>query len=191
MNAFESARMVETRSMGVLIPFLEERAMQGRVVICLKGRLASAIQETMGDLIFNAQDGRVMSAECKADDTTCDTLALETFSNKNLEDPTNHAGRGSKPGWLITQGADVLLYHRLQFDEVLVIPLFRLKRWAFGHEGAPPNIYRYRELRQKKRHQLNDTWFRSVPIADVEKQVGLKRFPVRQLELWSDEGALA
>lgn len=176
--------------MAVLVPFLEEHSYNGRFVLCLKGRLAQAIQESIGDALFNSADGRVLSVECKADGTAYDRIFLETFSNKNLECPVSHAGRGSKAGWLFSQGADILLYHRLQFDELLAIPLFRLKQWAFGHEGAEPNIYRFQERKQRKFDQLNDTWGRCVDISIIEREVGLKRFSVQQLTLWS-QGELA
>ena len=185
MNAFDSARLIEARSLAVLTPFLEEKAYKGRFVLCLKGPLAAALQTSIGDALFNTADGRVMSVECKADDTTYDNLFLETFSNKNLERAENHSGRGSRAGWLVTQGADILLYHRLQFDELLAIPLFRLKRWAFGHSNGEANIYRFPERKQGRFAQLNDTWGRCVPISIVERDVGLRRFSVRQLTLWS------
>jgi hypothetical protein len=190
MNAFDSARLIEAKSLALLTPFLQEKAHKGQFVLCLKGALAKALQETAGDALFNTADGTVWSVELKADDTDYPNLFLETFSNKNLDSPLNHSGRGSRAGWLITQGADILLYHRLQFDELLAIPMLRLKRWALGHEGEPARIYGFPEKRQGQRAQLNDTWGRCVPIAVIEREVGLRRFSVKQLTLW-DQGDVA
>lgn len=195
MNAFSEARLIEAQSVKFLEPFLEERAFRGRFVLTLKGPLARALQSSAGDALFNVADGSLWSVEMKADNTDHHNMFLETFSNKNLNDASSHSGRGSTPGWMVTLGADLLLYHRLRFDELLVVNLFSLKRWAFGYQrpdGRPVagRIFDYPERAQRKYGQPNDTWGRCVPISVIEAEVGLKRFSVQQLTLWS-QGDLA
>ncbi len=110
-------------------------------------------------------------------------LFLETWSNRNLEDKASHAERGTTPGWLVTTRADVLLFYFLDTDSAVALPVFRLKRWAFG-SGEHGGVYAWPERRQRAYSQANDTWGRCVPVEVVEREVGAKRLSVRQMDLW-------
>jgi hypothetical protein len=189
MNAFEAGRSVEARGLLVLIPFLQERAHDGRFVLTSKGRLARHLQETVGDALFNSTAESVWTVEIKVE-TSSNTgnLFLETWSNRNLEQMDSHAARGSNPGWLPKIQADLLFYYFLDSDELYIIDLFRLKQWAYRHDNGHPRIEKYPERRQAKYVQGNDTWGRCVPISDLQRALGprmKKAFP-KQLELLGD-----
>jgi hypothetical protein len=162
MSAFQSARMVEVESMTILRPYLKEKT-DGQLVWNDKGPLAMALQETVGDMLFTNKQGFLRSVEVKAESRYTGNLFLETWSNRNLSNRHSHAERGSNPGWMFKLKADLLLYHFLDRDELHTLDFFALKQWAFS-EG---NLWRYEEKPQSRRDQLNDTWGRCVPIADL------------------------
>lgn len=182
----------------MLHPFLEET--QGRYVVTDKGRLAPYLQSVVGDLIFNDRDGRMWTVELKADGTAHPNLFLETWSNRNLDDlPNRHVG-GRKPGWLLTLNADLLFYHFINQDKLVVANLPALQRWAFcapsRNMSEPINqrgerarlqgrLWDFRETEQKSYHQKNDTRGRPVPIATLLAEVKPqpKVMSVRQISL--------
>lgn len=188
MTAFDQARQVEARGMAILTPFLKTRAHDGRFVLTGKGRLARYLQETVGDALFNSDADTIWSVEIKVEEEDCyGNFFLETWSNKNLSDKSSHAQRGSNPGWLLKLQADLLFYYFVASDELYIIDLFALKRWAFVHDNGRPNIDRFPEKLQGKRTQLNDTWGRCVPIATLMAALPTtkKLFP-RQIELFGE-----
>lgn len=183
MNGFVRASSVEMAGMARLLPFLTEKAYCGRLVRTAKGPLAKEIQASFGDLIMNTDEEIICSIEVKIEQRWTGNLFLETWSNRNLEARESQAERGSKPGWMVSQRADLLLYYFMDSDDLLVVPLFRLKRWAFGYGTTPGRIYQYPERAQGKYNQMNDTWGRCVPVSILEKETKLKRMTVRQLSL--------
>lgn len=189
MNAFEGASMVEARGMAVLLPYIEEKAYQGRLVRTCKGPLARFLQEEVGDVIVNTAEEKVMAAEIKIEQRHTGNLFLEVWSNRNLDDPCAHACLGSNPGWLFKLRADLLLYYFLDSDDLYSIPVFKLKRWAFGSRTSKPNLYRdeFREVSQARYGQKNETVGRIVPISALKAEVGLKHTKVRQLALLGRE----
>jgi len=193
MNGFAKASLVEARGLAILMPYLVERAHEGRVVRTSKGNLSKHLQASFGDVMLNTDEETVHSLEIKVEEENrTGNLFLETWSNRNLDNRDSHSERGSKPGWMISQRADFLLYYFLCSDELFTIPFFRLKRWAFGFEASPGRqidgrIYKYDEKPQAKYSQLNDTWGRCVPISVLEKEIKLKRTSVRQLGLDFDD----
>lgn len=151
MNAFESARGIEQRSMEILRPFIQNRAFNGQFVVTSKGPLARELQKSIGDLLYNADADTVYSAEVKAEESNAHgNFFLEIWSNRSR----------FTPGWMFTLKTDLLLYHFIQNDELYVIPFERLRRWAF-HDLK---IWEHPERKQGKYDQLNDTWGRCVPI---------------------------
>ena len=186
MDAFGNARLVEAKGMAVLGPVLDERA-DGRLVLLEKGPLARALQETLGDGIFQSPTGRAWSVEIKVEaEERYGNLFLETWSNRNLEDRQSHITRGSNPGWMHHLRADLLLYYFLDTDRLYVLDLFRLQQWAFGSKltGQPGGIYAYPEKPQGKRSQMNDTWGRCVPLSALAEKVGYRLFHPKQLSLF-------
>lgn len=188
MNAFDAAKSIELRSLQVLLPFIEENS-GGRFVVTDKGPLAKAFQEQCGDVLFNSASGRLYGVELKAEQKHTGNLFLETWSNRNLDDVAKHGERGSNPGWMVKVRADLLFYHFLDVDALYILPLFRLKQWAFGTATEPAHIYDYPERPQGRYSQLNDTHGRLVPLT-VLKAAGLvKVFHPQQVELWPESAA--
>lgn len=175
MNAYDAGRKVEAQSMAVLHPFLDET--QGRWVMTAKGALARYLQETTGDLIFNDAGNRMWTVECKAEkENKTGNLFLEVWSNRNLDRRDDNAKYGSNPGWMLKLRADLLFYHFIDTDDLYIINLFELQRWAFGYENVAGSIWDYPERRQGKYVQANDTWGRCVPISTLQHELGQKNF---------------
>lgn len=182
MNAFTEARKVEARSLVVLTPFLEER--HGHFVLTGKGRLARFLQERIGDLLFNDAAGNVWTVELKAELRFTGNLFLETWSNRNFDDPVSHAEHGSRRGWLDTCAADLLFYHFIGDDRLYVFNFLALKRWAFVAESprfSEPDASGLKrklvgrsndfpEVLQVKYGQPNRTCGRLVPVRTLERE---------------------
>ncbi len=183
MNAFTTASLVEHRGMAVLLPFLEERAHKGRVVSTASGALAKTLQASFGDVLMNTDPDTVWSIEIKVEQHWTGNLFLETWSNRNLESKASHAELGCNPGWMFSTRADLLLSHFLDTDDLVIVPMFRLKRWAFG-SGEEGGVYAWPEKRQGRYAQANDSWGRCVPVDVIEREVGARRLHVRQLTLF-------
>jgi hypothetical protein len=170
--------------MAVLLPFLRRRAHDGQLVVTSKGHLARHLQETVGDVIINTGAETLWTCEIKAEQRATGNFFIETWSNKNLSDRASHAERGSNRGWLDKLRADILLYYFIDADELYAINLFRLQQWAFtaGPRGGGC-LERYREVRQSRYQQANDTWGRLVPIEDIRREVGFRKISPRRIEL--------
>ena len=184
MNAFQQACVIEERGFASLLPYLEQRAWRGQVILVAKGPLARTFQKAFGDLLVATGQGNVVSVEVKAQRRWTGNLFLEVWSNKNLDDRASHTERGSTPGWLITCRADVVGFHFLDLDAVYFLPLFRLQQWAFGTGENQGRIYDFREVHQRRFVQSNDSWGRIVPMDVLAREVGVKRAALGQGELW-------
>lgn len=182
MNGFDNARLVEARSMAILEPFLRAQS-DGKLVLFEKGSLARALQERMGDGIFNTRKGQTYSVEIKAEKKDRDRLFLEAFSNRNLEDRRNHYERGINPGWMFKLTASLLLYHLLAPDKLFVFDFFKLRRWAFGYGATRGRIWTHDLCKQKEHDQLNDTWGWCVPTDVLGHEVGYRLLNPLQLPL--------
>lgn len=183
MNAFASAQTVESRGKDLLKPWLHEQAADGAVVWTTKGALSRELQDIFGDVLFNTQGERVWCVELKVEQTWTGRLFLEVWSNRNLENRDNHARLGSNVGWMMKQKADLLFYYFLDVDRLLVMPLFQLKRWAFGYGETPGQIWKYQQKKQGRYQQLNDTWGACVPVDDIARRVRVRQFSLRQLTM--------
>ena len=166
---YVSCLKTEAKSRLILTPFLKENADDGALVFTDKGRLAKFLQETVGDVLFNSS-GALYTVELKAEETTSKNLFLETWSNKNLYDKQSHADRGSNVGWMYKSRADLLFYHFLETNELYIADFYSLKKWCF----LDNNIYKYREVKQRKNEQLNDTWGHIVNIEHLQNDLGKK-----------------
>lgn len=181
MSAFDTCSRVEDQGVALLLPWLDEQAQQHRVVRIAKGALAKALQQIVGDFLMTTRDGGMSGIELKVEQQGRDRLFLETWSNRNLETRERHAEIGSNVGWLYKSRADVLLYYFLSTDELYALSMFRLQQWAFGAGDVPPRLYAFPEVGQSKYRQMNDTRGRPVSIDLLRREVGLKKFSVRQL----------
>jgi hypothetical protein len=182
VNAFARASLVEHRGIAVLLPYLEERAYRGQIVTTARGPLSRTLQRHYGDFFINTDAETVRSLEIKVERNWTGNLFLQTWSNLNLDDRDAHAEHGSTPGWLVTSRADVLLFYFLDTDDLVTVPLLRLKRWAFG-SGPQGGVYAWPEKPQGRYGQPNDSWGRCVPVGHLEGAVGARRTQVRQLSL--------
>jgi len=190
MNGYDQARAVEAAAWERLAPFFEEQS-DGRYVLTDKGRLAKYIQEVIGDVVYNAHDGRMWTVEIKAERRHTGNLFLETWSNKNLDDRDGHSYCGSNVGWLYKLRSDLLFYYFLDNDNCYVFDLFKLKRWAFGSSKDSGQIHKYPERRQGKHVQKNDTHARLVPIEVLRRECGFKLLHPRQIELFAQNNPAA
>lgn len=168
MSAFRTCQAIEQESLFRLHPWLQYRT-DGHYVITHKGPLAKLLQEQVGDVLLNSENGTLWSIECKAEERNAKSnFFLESWSNKSR----------FNPGWFWKIEADFLLYHFLNDgtddkDECYVMRLAELREWAFktvpGIDGAPDvwRMCRWSERRQSNHNQLNDTWGFCVPITEV------------------------
>jgi hypothetical protein len=173
MNAFGRTRLVEAKGIAILRPYLDAQA-DGRLVMLDKGPLARALQETTGDCIFQCPKGRAWSVEIKVEQEETGNLFLESWSNRNLYDASQHIALGSNPGWFFKLRADLLLYYFLDTDTLFVLDFLRLKRWAF----LDWRIARYPERPQSKYPQPNDAFGWCVPVEVLERALGPRHFRV-------------
>ena len=185
MNGFHSAKRIEAQGMAMLWPFLREQAHDGQLVVTNKGPLARHLQETIGDVILNTDAERFYTVEVKIEAKYTGNLFLELFSNRNLDERSSNAERGINVGWLFKLRAELLLYYFVETDDLYLIPLYRLQRWAFGSGDVPGKIWRYPQKRQSKYQQLNDTWGWIVPISDIDAAI-CKNVKARQLSLFAE-----
>lgn len=170
MSTIDACRRVESRGLALLLPAIGAVALEGRYVVTNKGRLSRELQIRAGDVLFNAKkNGDVVGVEIKIEESTTGNLFLETWSNRKWR----------TPGWLVTNNADLLCYMFLDSLTVHVGSLPRLASWAFGDGEGEGQIYRYREVKQRKREQLNDTWARLVPVADLKAHAGLRTYQLQ------------
>lgn len=164
MNAFDSARGIESQSMALLLPYLNEVS-DGRLVLTSKGTLARWLQESVGDAMLMKGDV-TYAVEIKAEQKHTGNVFLETWSNRNLEHKPGHASHGQSVGWLMKIRADLLLYYFIDKDVLYSFDVFELKRWMFG-KGDSLGAWgsgRYRELCQRRYAQMNDTWGLLAPL---------------------------
>jgi hypothetical protein len=112
------------------------------------------LQKTLGDACA-MMGGKTTWFELKAEETWTGNLFLETWSNRPVS-----------PGWMFTSRADYLLYY-FRTEPIARLYFFHmptLQKWAFGEGDRSGAIYAYREVRQRKSKQRNDTTGRCVPI---------------------------
>ena len=196
-TGYEAACSVEERGRAIILPFLKSRSHDGQLVVFNKGALMRHVQERIGDFAFNSDADRFYTVEMKVEQTHTGNLFLETWSNKNLENRQSHFERGSNPGWMLKSTAELLFYYFLDNDHLYIIDLLELQRWAFGVDEAQPQMLRpqYREVRQGRYHQRNDTWGRLVPIYDIRNALTERHFKLvypKQIEMFeaADETGL-
>ena len=153
-NAFNQCQKIEDDGMKDLIPFLKKYCAEGRFVEISDGPNAREIQKYFGDFAVNASNGNFLMIEAKTElENKHDNFWLESFSNK----------KEFTMGWMFTLKADILIYFFQSTQELYVIHMRNLKKWAFGN-GGPWNILKYPEKPQSKYEQKNDTYGWCVPI---------------------------
>lgn len=174
-GGYRDSLKVEDEGLSVLFPFLKRLAHDGRLVLLNKGTMAHHLQRDTGDFILNSDEDEFWTVELKVEQNKTGNLFLETWSNKNLENRHSHLEYGSNPGWMLKLRSDLLFYYFLRADELYVINLFKLQRWAFGSAVAPARIYDFPEVKQRKYAQANDTYGRLVPLPVIDREVGFRQ----------------
>lgn len=176
MSAFNDCRELEAMSRDHLqAQLIPEMVYDRRYVRIEKGPMAREFQASSGDYVWNSDNLTAWRVEHKCEyANTWGNLFLETFSNLS---------RGTL-GWFFTNGADFLLYHFLRDGEVLLVRLADLRRWAWSPEkDGKPRIQRYAHRCQARYNQKNDTWGYCVRIADIEREVNVRRRAVEPLRI--------
>lgn len=161
MSAIDTTRNIERLSLEILRPFIRQQSFEGQYVVTAKGRLSRELQLTVGDVLYNKDEETILSIEIKAEqENKFGNFFLETWSNRQL----------FNPGWMFKVNCDWLFYHFLMSDELYAINYAKLRKWAF----QDCRIYAFPERSQSKYEQKNDTWGRCVPIAVLQKEIGLR-----------------
>lgn len=196
MNAFDRGCIIEAQGIEILRPYLAEVS-AGRYVMTAKGTLSKHLQLIAGDALINTPDDRMWGVEIKTEARHTGNLFLETWSNRNLSSKTNHAELGMNPGWLTHCRSDVLMYYFLDTDDLYIISLFQLKRWAFGFtygdRTVKGRIYDFKEVVQRKLKQKNETCGRLVPVSVLQAELrsSFRHCKVKQLQLLPEAAARA
>jgi len=155
MNAFQQAREVEQLAKDAILPWLNLKC---ESVEDTDGNLW--LQKIVGDFIV-VQEGKKRGVELKAETRYTGNVYLETWSNRPE----------FTFGWLWTSRAHYLMYYFADNGHLYVFDFPALRTWAV--EGG---VYSYPELPQNKYQQLNYTYGRVVPIADIHRAgVSVKR----------------
>lgn len=194
MSAIEATRIVEADAWVRLRPFIQEHS-NGQFVLIEKSPLARALQETVGDILFNHRKmGRLVSVEVKAEKNHTGNLFLETWSNLNVSDEGSFEERGCNPGWLLKLHPTLLFYYFIDTDRLYIFRFHRLARWAFetrskcNPEGAS-RLFDFRETAQSKYAQRNKTVGHIVPLSVLREEVGYQLINPSQLSLFPDDEA--
>ncbi len=191
MDAFSSARGVEAEAYVRLKPYIREYSESGYVMV-EKSPLATVLQETVGDIMFNHRKmGRLVTVEVKAERTHTGNLFLETWSNLNVSDVESFEARGNNPGWLLKIYPTLLFYYFLDTDRLYIIRFHKLARWAFetrskNNPDCAPRIFDFREVAQSKYSQKNKTVGHLVPLSVIRDEVGYQMVFPGQLEFWPE-----
>jgi hypothetical protein len=108
------------------------------------------------------KDGKEYTVELKVEvKNPYGNLFLETWSNK----------KRMNPGWFYKSHADLLLYVFLESKEVYLVSMNDLRGWAYAADWES----RWKEKKQGKYQQMNDTWGRPVPIRVLLQDASLTR----------------
>jgi hypothetical protein len=172
MNAFREAQKIEAKGLEELLPFLKQKAFEGRFVLTAKGELSKELQKTVGDVLLNKESDpeRVWGIEIKTEaENKHGNLFIETWSNR----------KRFTPGWIYMLNTDILLYYFQKEKYLLSIPFMNLKRWAFIESTGwelPGRLWEFPEKPQAKYKQLNDTWGRCVPIEIIRAEIKIKEY---------------
>lgn len=166
MNAFEDASKLESKGMGVILAYLKDVALDGRIVLTSKGRKSLLLQKLVGDVIVQSKRGAAVCFELK-------TEQADKYGNFFLEVWSNLPRHTL--GWMYTTEADWILYQFYDDERVYMLPVPQLKHWAFTRR----KIEDYPHRPQKKRDQMNETVGACVPISIIEAEVeGVRRLDV-------------
>lgn len=176
---YDACRDLGDEGCELVMRWLESRGavFQGRMVRTDKGRIAMFLQRSVGDILYNSDRHSILSIEVKTERRESPNLFLEMWSNADGETKT--------PGWMVTLDADWLFYYFKESDALHTINFQKLKHWAID---PGRRIYEFPERDQVTNHQRNRTVGRIVPIAVLQREVGLRTYAlVREIEARAQE----
>lgn len=170
MSAYSETSKIGAKGVRLILPFLKETSLDGQLVTTDKGRLSEELQKKYGDIFMNNSSGNIIAVEVKTEvEQKTQNFFLETWSNRSRR----------TVGWMFALDADILIYLFWDTKTFYSIPFKKLQVWSFDKASRlslTGRIYDYIEKPMKKYDQLNDTYGRCVPIADIEREVGFRRY---------------
>lgn len=157
-NAFAQASEIEQLAEADLLPYMERTWPDCTYYPTRHHRI---IQKVCGDWLVKRR-GRVKYIELKAELNATGNLFIETWSNK--------ARRTF--GWFHYCQADWLWYYFVDDKHLYIFAMQELREWARS------DLFKYREVPQRKYEQRNDTWGHLVPIAVLQESLPSFRGPI-------------
>lgn len=154
MNSFEKGCMVEKQGMNVLLPYIESKAYQGRVVP-LFGNAQNKELQQYGDILMGTEINKYITIDLKIENRFTGNFFIETWSNKSR----------FNQGWIYKCRSDRIFYYFLDKPEILYsIVTEKFKEWLFASVGNKPRLFSFSEVKQSKYDQMNDTWGVIIPV---------------------------
>jgi hypothetical protein len=122
-------------------------------------------QKTLGDVRLTSPNGKIKTADIKAETRASHNIFFETYSNFIYGDMLN-------PGWGMTLKADSLWYWFAEADAMAVLDLSCLRKWLWVVEpNGKHRFNRYQETEQTRHSQDNITMGRLIPFKDMPLEV--------------------
>lgn len=160
MTAYQDSLKTEADGQGVLHDWLRH-CCNATVVINAPAHFGRELQQ-FGDMVVQ-WDGHkekpIKYIELKIENKYTGNLFVETWSNKARK----------TPGWIINTKAEHLFYYFISNDTLISLDMMELKDFIYQVDSSGKvNAYKYREVKQGKCQQMNDTWGLLVPIDDLK-----------------------
>ena len=154
MNSFEKGCGIEKQGMNVLLPFIESKAYQGRIVPLFGNAQNKEIQQ-YGDILMGTESNKYITIDLKIESRFTGNFFIETWSNKSR----------FNQGWVYKCRSDRIFYYFLDKPEMLYsIVTEKFKEWLFASVGNKPRLFSFSEVKQSKYDQMNDTWGVIIPV---------------------------
>lgn len=157
MNAFNQASTIEDKGIALVMPYLIEKAFDGRVVHLGSHNDKSTLidMQRSGDFVLNTSENKFITVELKVESRHTGNLYIETWSNKNR----------LNQGWLYKCKSDRLIYLFLDRPaEAYSVNVRKMQNWLFQTINGKQRLWSFPEREQGKYKQLNDTWGVLVPV---------------------------
>lgn len=151
MNYRDSLR-VEEEGLQLLAPWLD-RQYAGRYVLLYQHDNVKWWQREAGDLLVQIDGRAFQTVELKFERKFTGNLFVETWSNKS----------SGASGWLLTCKSDRLLYVFLDARRMFSLTPATFRGWVESNVDAR----KWKQVRQHKYTQTNDTYGVLVPITEA------------------------
>jgi len=154
--AYADSCNVEVEAFALLDPLLTRLSFGGQVLTMNTKETQMFGDRLLATSPLTGVEPEWVRVEVKAEQKPSMNLFLEAWSNKS---------RGT-PGWMYTEKPEWFWYLFLGSGALYTIIWDQLVSWF------EDNQEKYREVRQRKYRQMNDTWGRLVPIEDLRAELG-------------------